>query len=322
MRTEISHANQNSIITAILSVRVIHSDDAIVVIDKPCDLRSVPGHANPPPSSLDKQKSDSFGSADDPDIASAGIFDENKGHDYLPPPLQSQRRTAQEAWIDAIKSFTASINDHKSNAPSGDCLVEELLRNLGTTADPSSVPRKLDTFIRYCNRNCRRLFPSLFVREYSVEQNSGNSDNSGSTKVEGHISKKLKIKENRIDIERNVLKTAYVILQQTQRPLMNLAKPTEDWESALGQLRLLGFGDFAHYNLCDPSSTSNSPKSNSDIEKAKNCYGVGNVQEQVNNKLHVIHRLDCQVKSESKLNFFIFFLQTSLVIAAIILLTP
>jgi len=75
---------------------------------------------------------------------------------------------------------------------------------------------------------------------------------------------------------------------------MNLPKPTEDSESALGQLRLLGFGDFAHYNLCNPSSMPNSSKFHSDTKNAKNCHDGGNDLEQVNNKLHVVHRLDCQ----------------------------
>ncbi|KAL7524434.1 hypothetical protein ACHAXR_000569, partial [Thalassiosira sp. AJA248-18] len=58
------------------TVRVLYSDDDIVVIEKPCDLRSVPGHANPP----------SDAAADV--VARTG----DSGR-------QSQRRTAQEAWV-------------------------------------------------------------------------------------------------------------------------------------------------------------------------------------------------------------------------------
>jgi len=295
MMTENSHTHQNNNTSPNVSICVVHSDDEIIVIDKPCDLRSVPGHANPPPCLSDINQSCSLGNADSSDNTVVDFFHENIGHDhYLSSALKSQRRTAQEAWVDAIKSYAPSSNGRKSNAPSGDCLLEELLQNLGTTADPSSVPRKLDTFIRYCNRNCRRLLPLLFVKESSTKQHSKNSDHSGSTKVDRHVSKKQKIGEKRIVVDRNILQSAYAILQQTQRPLMNLPKPTEDSESALGQLRLLGFGDFAHYNLCNPSSMPNSSKFHSDTKNAKNCHDGGNDLEQVNNKLHVVHRLDCQ----------------------------
>jgi len=57
---------------------------------------------------------------------------------------------------------------------------------------------------------------------------------------------------------------------------MNLPKPTEDWESAIGQLRLLGFGDISRGGTPESSSNANS---NGD------------------SALMVVHQLDCQTSS-------------------------
>eukprot|EP00956_Cyclotella_meneghiniana_P044893 scaffold341952_cov79-Cyclotella_meneghiniana.AAC.1 len=65
---------------------------------------------------------------------------------------------------------------------------------------------------------------------------------------------------------------------------MNLPTPTNDEESAIGQLRLMGFGDYAHNNH-GPSETVD------EVKKRISCEGKA---ESDKFKLHVVHRLDCQ----------------------------
>jgi hypothetical protein len=228
-----------------LTIRVLHSDDDIVVIDKPCDLRSVPGHANPPPQEEETPRSNIEGES------------------------LSHRRTAQEAWVKAIELM--SVEDDGSNNANAtsmeDASVREVIRNLRTTADPSCVPRKLDTFVKYCQRNQRRLLPSFTGlrdrEEGEPSQKKPKSDTALSSKL------------------REIGNLAHARIQQNQRGLMNLPKPTEDWESAIGQLCMFGFGD---YTNCV------SIVSNYSEETKKNYPECTN-----ESKLYVVHRLDCQV---------------------------
>ncbi len=222
-----------------LTIRILYSDDDIVVVDKPCDLRSVPGHANPPPSG------DGVASID---------------HDTAPP---THRRTAQEAWVQAIQ-FMSSDKITISDPGDEDVAVwAELLRNLGNTADPTCVPRKLDTFVKYCHRNSKRLlpsFPDLHAKKDTVLSKNDQCDQP--------MHKKSKIDYASSSILGRISHACYVKIQKEQRLLMNLPKPTEDWESAIGQLRILGFGDYSH-----------------------NVSPIGTESR----KLFVVHRLDCQV---------------------------
>lgn len=109
----ISHIPQH------LRIKVLYEDEAIVVIEKPCLLRSVPGHANPPATS----------------------------HANSP-----SRLSAQEAWMKAIESF----GDY--NEIDDDVLAGKWLDSLAqTTTNLVSVPRKWAAFRQYCHRNQRRL---------------------------------------------------------------------------------------------------------------------------------------------------------------------
>ena len=197
-----------------LTIRVIYSDDEIVVIDKPCDLRSVPGHANPPPPEKEGPRSNSDSEQ------------------------TSHRRTAQEAWVKAIQLMSAEdggtdINVNGQISSHGmsmeDAAVREVIRNLGTTADPSCVPRKIETFVKYCHRNSRRLLPSFGNLRERVECEPWQKKQKTDTAVLSNIWE--------------IASLAYADIQRNQRHLMILPKSTEDWESTIGQLCMLGFGD-------------------------------------------------------------------------------
>lgn len=101
-----------------LRIKVQYEDEAIIVVDKPCNLRSVPGHANPPPASHASNE-------------------------------KERRMTAQEAWISAIRGFRDQevITD----------ISGKWLHNLAMTTNLASVPRKWSPFRRYCQRNQQRL---------------------------------------------------------------------------------------------------------------------------------------------------------------------
>jgi hypothetical protein len=216
-----------------LTIRILYSDDDIVVIDKPCDLRSVPGHASPPA-----------------------------------PQSHPPRRTAQEAWVQAIRFMSADRFTVGDPGEEKDVAVStELMHNLGNTADSICVPRKLDTFLKYCHRNSKRLLPSFPDLHAKKDRVSSKIDQDQSRQ------KKPKIDNASLSMLGRISHACYVKIQNEQRLLMNLPKPTEDWESAIGQLRILGFGDYSH-NVSPISG-------NNDVTESK--------------KLFVVHRLDCQV---------------------------
>ena len=107
-----------------LRIRVIEDDTEFVVIEKPCNLRSVPGHANPPPSDKKRKRS---------------------------PSQPNRQRTAQEAWVEAIISFQGSEK--------GTDAVHQCLQRLASFENKliESVPRKCKLFRKYVARNQRRL---------------------------------------------------------------------------------------------------------------------------------------------------------------------
>jgi hypothetical protein len=72
---------------------------------------------------------------------------------------------------------------------------------------------------------------------------------------------------------------------------MNLPQPTDDAESATGQLRLLSFGDYAHNNHGPLETVDEVRKRISEEEEQS--------KRSKKFKLHVVHRLDCQVSNPS-----------------------
>eukprot|EP00984_Skeletonema_dohrnii_P015541 scaffold6739_cov186-Skeletonema_dohrnii-CCMP3373.AAC.3 len=215
-----------------LQIRIIHADDDIIVIDKPANLRSVPGHADSPTDTTIKLK------------------------------RPSDRLTAVEAWIQAIKSIPLDDSDSYKNE-----YVKELLQNIITTNNLSSIPRKLEPFARYVFRNRKRLLPS-HIHIDDEPESSKNEPPQKKQRKDDNLAQKTKQPSMPPSL-RSAADEAFSIIQRLHIPLMNLPTPTEDWESAQGQLRLLGYGDFANENNHSLSTS----------EKIK---------------LHVVHRLDCQ----------------------------
>jgi hypothetical protein len=194
-----------------------------------------------------------------------------------------QRMTAQEAWVNAIRSFAlehqnvspiqADKDDDKQSQA-----VDELIRNLSATSDTNSIPRKCPTFERYCQRNRRRLLPSFPELDRLATDESGGAQEPPA---------KRRKKSHNIPTQlRNIAQVAFSLIQQRQRPLMNLPTPTDDEDSAIGQLHLLGFGDYAHNNHGPPESMD-------DVKKRISCESKQDERKKF--KLHVVHRLDCQV---------------------------
>jgi len=94
-------------------IRVLHLDSSIVIVEKPCNLRSVPGNLH--------------------------AVDSNQS-----PRTQ---KTSQEAWIAALESFKEEIDiDH-------DDLIDQWLSRLAKSCNLASIPRKSKPFIRYWERN-------------------------------------------------------------------------------------------------------------------------------------------------------------------------
>eukprot|EP00978_Attheya_sp_CCMP212_P048159 scaffold479774_cov55-Attheya_sp.AAC.2 len=181
-----------------LRIQVLHVDPDIIVISKPCNLRSVPGHAKPPPTSA-KRKRPSNDEDEDED-------DDDDDDDVRDKP----RKTAQEAWVDAIRTFRSPSSSSSGNENDDDETEETrlLLTNLANTHHVSGVPRKPKLFIRYCERNMHRLLPCLKQPLISIE-----------TIAQAALGR---IKERHVE-------------------LLNLPEPTPDEDSAYGQLKLLGY---------------------------------------------------------------------------------
>jgi hypothetical protein len=188
-----------------LRIRVLHDTDDFAIIFKPCNLRSVPGHASPPPSRK------------------------------RPRSEEGQRRTGQEAWVLAIRSFrddTPSFDDDKTMS------ALQCLHRLANSEKKlvESIPRKHKLFRRYVERNRKTLIQS---------------------------------RDDPIDVD-SLSNEMFNLIQERQKPLMNLPEPTKDEDSAFGQLLLMGYG-----GIIDNQS--------------------GKADDPISEKLLVVHRLDCEV---------------------------
>ncbi|KAL7550422.1 hypothetical protein ACHAWF_013662 [Thalassiosira exigua] len=256
---------------AVPGIRVLYVDDDIVVVDKPCDLRAVPGHANPPPDEVRGDRIDGGGGTG----------------------KQSNRMTAQEAWVKAIQSMSSkepdAINiatDDRHEIDTYEKTIEEaaieLINNLGTTANPSCVPRKSETFVTYCYRNRKRLLPSFPELQKMHEVASTNEHNDEpKPKKPKCFRSPGQCKSSIPALARTIFERSFSIIRQKQRPLMNLPKPTDDRESAIGQLCLLGFGDPSHCAYVDKNFSNTTPRE----EVSHQSF---------DSNLYVVHRLDCQ----------------------------
>jgi len=173
-----------------LRIKVLYEDQAMIVIDKPSNLRSVPGHANPPP-------------------AADARRDATDGED-------EHRLTAQESWVEAIRSF----HDEDFHDIAG-----MWLRNLAVTPSLVSVPRKCSLFRRYCEQNQQRLSKEALTQ---IQCDGDDQQPKLKQRVEG--------------IELDVIaRKMHERIRKRQVPLMNLPEATDHEDSAFGQLILLGY---------------------------------------------------------------------------------
>jgi tRNA pseudouridine32 synthase/23S rRNA pseudouridine746 synthase len=114
-----------------LPIEIVYHDKDIIVVNKPSNLRSVPGHADPPPSSGDKKRK-----RDD-----------------------SSRLGAQQAWIEALRLLSSENNHNNAERTDEDMCMQVWLQRLGGQANQRvSVPRKYAAFARYLQRSRSRIF--------------------------------------------------------------------------------------------------------------------------------------------------------------------
>jgi tRNA pseudouridine32 synthase/23S rRNA pseudouridine746 synthase len=110
-----------------LLIMLIHQDEAIIVVHKPCNLRSVPGNAK----------------------ASEERINENGKRSR-----QTTNISAQEAWVKAIESFAIDPNCDKRADDELTCWIQKLAL---TTQNISGIPRQFTKFERYLQRSLNRL---------------------------------------------------------------------------------------------------------------------------------------------------------------------
>jgi 23S rRNA-/tRNA-specific pseudouridylate synthase len=259
-----------------LRIQIIYQDDDIIVVTKPCGLRSVPGNAdaedNVLKSSLDRKRPRSPTSRE-----------------------QQQRLTAQQAWTEAIRllamtnknttttstttttdtntttssssssgdSGDSSSNDNNNNNNAS--LMSVYLQRLGANPNRlASIPRKYPTFCRYIRRSHARLF----------ETNSDTSNDDQGDKNDD---------DSRLE---TLIQQLYCRIEKCQRSLMHLPEPTKDEESVLGQLKLLG--------LASTASSSSSSLAAAALEKSNNKDDGNHYDSRSNQTLFPVHRLDCE----------------------------
>ena len=154
-----------------LRVRILHEDASIVVVEKPSNLRSVPGN-----------------------IAAGS------------KRRRENMRTAQEAWLEALGEFQGDSNHDKSM----NCSVHRWAKKLANSQSLVSIPRKLEPFLRYLQRNQARLVPE------------------GESCVSSQDLEVLGVQ-------------LHAILEERQRSILNLPQATRHEDSAFGQLILMGY---------------------------------------------------------------------------------
>jgi tRNA pseudouridine32 synthase/23S rRNA pseudouridine746 synthase len=121
MKSTNSEARLASISTH-LRIRVLHTDEYILVIEKPSNLRSVAGN----------------------------ISGSKRPHE--------EQMTAQQAWIAALGSFQPPYGTTNERDPADE--IHRWVTNLALAPSSfASIPRKLKPFMRYCERNQGRLVP-------------------------------------------------------------------------------------------------------------------------------------------------------------------
>jgi tRNA pseudouridine32 synthase/23S rRNA pseudouridine746 synthase len=219
-----------------LTIQILKDDPNFVVINKPSNLRSVPGFATTTndnkPTNKKKRKFNEHGDEDNGDEITTTTKTETTTNAIHGSGC---RRTAQEAWVLAIQSFSTNNNsgdddsirisrmncqdvddgDEKigeadSDDESNRSSLEYLSRLASTATNMSSMPRKYKLFAKHVLRNHQRIYSTV--------------DNN-----------------NAIDID-IVIPKIYQLLQDKMKQFMNSPPLTSLEESAFGQIQLY-FGD-------------------------------------------------------------------------------
>jgi tRNA pseudouridine32 synthase/23S rRNA pseudouridine746 synthase len=189
-----------------LRIRVLYHDHDIVVIEKPCNLRSVPGFTtkksstNPDPCLESNQRKRPHPEGKDPSIG--------------------ERLTASQAWKKAIQSF----GERATQTPKDE--VDGYIANLGASESLlANVPhKKFKVFLRYLQKNRSRIC----------------ENDPDSLSVARSDSEKTKMAETNETLE-DLAQRMFHRIQERQKPLMNLPESSPHEESAFGQLIMLGY---------------------------------------------------------------------------------
>ncbi|KAL7560195.1 hypothetical protein ACA910_016622 [Epithemia clementina (nom. ined.)] len=288
-----------------LRIKVVYQDADIVIIHKPPNLRSVPGHAD-----------------DDKDEDVTGRHKNTVDHNHSKNDHNQRKRkanvvdhhenisnekfpmSAQEAWLQAIRHLSSSSSSSSSstttsssvqslgtmdqadaNHTSGNnlTLTEQeqdrrvvhhvyLQRLCPDGSKAASIPRKLAPFVRYVHRNRKRIF----VNDPQQQQQNA-------------------------DLVNDVARLLFRNIEQHQKQLLRNTNPprrrsTKDSESALGQLRLLGFarsipgGDDHDDDDFDTTATATTASS----RNTNSVGGSGGGYSRLDQDMFVVHRLDCE----------------------------
>jgi len=250
-----------------LAIDVLYADDSVVVINKPCHLRSVPGHANPPPT-LGKRKR----SPDDAAATSGGVG-ANTTKDKV-----TNRQTAQEAWMAAIQSFAGENDEPAEDGSSSPTYIEcqsvrSFLKKLSTFAK-NGIPRKKKLFLKYANRNRQRLFHNEEEADAQKLENAGPSNEPTNNAIGA------------------IADLAFERVKERQIPLLNLPEQTKDEESAEGQLKLLGFEDLR--KAMPRADVHCSLEQEGDEKASEQLQHRKAIPKEFFSKIRVVHRLDME----------------------------
>lgn len=213
------------------SISILYEDDSVVVIDKPSKLRSVPGHANAPSSAPVVVENSSKNDGDENECErDPSVWQETKQVNGPPPMVHEKKRRYHETWAYALQEAAAIYSNDEPRSVS----VGGLLKGLASLPNSSAVPRKRRTFIRYCVRTHSRLidFPRSLL---SADEDSA-ANRLAQTKEE-----RIANQAGERALVEKLAEKAFTVVHDCQIPMLNLPEPTKDEESALGQLRLLGF---------------------------------------------------------------------------------
>ena len=189
-----------------LRIQILHSDELIIVINKPSLLRSVPGNI--------------------------------KDHDYAEESvIRNDTTTVQEIWIKAIRFYhdkhrgsDAILCAICGNDSSSGLDIElktnaiQILTRLAAKSDNTlkSISRKKGAFQKYVSKNVKTILPHLMSKR---------DDTNSKSKYRLNCSKI----EDASNIAFEVLKRKSHLLKQETSALYS----TRDEDSALGQLQLL-----------------------------------------------------------------------------------